>query len=467
MANLTGRNHMGETVKELALHRKPGDSGSIPLELEKVLQVKVTWGPVALDALQVAENGSVTVGDHPGASIRLSTRTLSGQLYPLVSPGGFRSHVISVVDGMSLEVRKPDGSKEEIRPVCTGAIRSHVLLVGERCRVQMGQISFEIQYNRPARGFHTRLLARTDFRMATWFLLVLVVAFGLWAAIQTNPGKSPELIDSIKSPHRFAIASPFQTTSPQREFETIQEKIIKNVKVNEPAKWKRSTGIRGKGSVPRANKERVDREMATEAGIIRLLRERGGGPGGDSGTIFGGSKLASLDHMLDGIPSSGYSNPGGFGGLRPGGGHPGAGGDGLAPGGTPGYGEDNEFGILPISTRGAVSAEVKRPKKPPTRVIGGLTQQVVGEYIGRYWSQFKYCYEKGLASDPNLYGKITVTFGINAVGRVHDASVMQTSLQDNNVEQCLLRVVRRIRFPKPKGGGEVVVTYPFLFTTAG
>jgi len=92
---------------------------------------------------------------------------------------------------------------------------------------------------------------------------------------------------------------------------------------------------------------------------------------------------------------------------------------------------------------------------------------VVGEYLGRHWSKFKYCYEKGLLRDANIYGKVAVTFTIGADGRVEQAEILQASLEDNNVQQCVLRTVRHIRFPKPRGGGEVIVTYPFLFTTSG
>jgi hypothetical protein len=38
-------------------------------------------------------------------------------------------------------------------------------------------------------------------------------------------------------------------------------------------------------------------------------------------------------------------------------------------------------------------------------------------------------------------------------------------MNDMNVESCVLRTIRRINFPRPDGGGEVIVTYPFLFTT--
>jgi hypothetical protein len=39
----------------------------------------------------------------------------------------------------------------------------------------------------------------------------------------------------------------------------------------------------------------------------------------------------------------------------------------------------------------------------------------------------------------------------------------------NNVpaEQCIAAAVRRWEFPKPQGGGIVVVTYPFVLKSAG
>ena len=35
------------------------------------------------------------------------------------------------------------------------------------------------------------------------------------------------------------------------------------------------------------------------------------------------------------------------------------------------------------------------------------------------------------------------------------AETMASSMGNANVESCLLRVIRRIRFPKPRGGGQV------------
>jgi len=112
--------------------------------------------------------------------------------------------------------------------------------------------------------------------------------------------------------------------------------------------------------------------------------------------------------------------------------------------------------------------------KGSTRIIpgkhivqGSLSKEQIGRVIRRYLNQIRYCYEKELPKSPNLYGKIVVMFTIGGTGKVTDANIMQTSLNDNNVESCVLRIIHRLHFPKPKGGGIVVVTYPFIFQQAG
>ena len=58
-------------------------------------------------------------------------------------------------------------------------------------------------------------------------------------------------------------------------------------------------------------------------------------------------------------------------------------------------------------------------------------------------------------------GKLAVGL---ATGQVV-ASVLQNSTMGNaRVENCVVQAVRRWEFPKPLGGGIVIVTYPFAFT---
>ena len=59
------------------------------------------------------------------------------------------------------------------------------------------------------------------------------------------------------------------------------------------------------------------------------------------------------------------------------------------------------------------------------------------------------------------------TFTIGPDGTVSESEIQQSTLADVTVGPCIAQAVRRWVFPKPEGGGIVVVTYPFSFTPAG
>ena len=86
--------------------------------------------------------------------------------------------------------------------------------------------------------------------------------------------------------------------------------------------------------------------------------------------------------------------------------------------------------------------------------------------ISRYLSQIKHCYQKELPGDPGLAGKVRVYFLIGGDGKVRSTSIVESTIEHAEVEACVQTVIRRIKFPKPKGGGQVHVKYPFVFTVA-
>jgi TonB family protein len=443
-----------------------------PTQGEKLLEVKVLWGHIVLDARQFREGETVTVGDRKEASIRVTTDRIGGDTYTLLSPGGKTGCVVNVASGMELGVRR-NGKPVEVDSLpSAGAVRTYSLGIDERCRVIMGQLAFVIQYVTPARGVSAGALASSDFRLGKWFLIIMVLAVGMWTLIRFTPHLEMGASDYLKNPARFAqLIMPSQQAEKKKTFDEIKKKKEEKIKVEDTGKWEKvqsKTKTKDTSAVPREVKEKIDRKVATSAGILGLLKGRGGGTGDNSSSVFGGSAMASLDQSLAGLQSTGMGDSGGFGGLGTRGGGPGGGGGGLGLGGlgTHGYGRGSGkgYGSIKIGHRGKHAVRVVKGR---TRVVGGLSQEVVGRYIKRYWAQFKYCYERELTKDPNLYGKITVTFTIAGNGRVSEANVIQTTMHNANVEECVLRVVRRIRFPAPKGGGEVIVTYPFMFTTAG
>lgn len=98
-----------------------------------------------------------------------------------------------------------------------------------------------------------------------------------------------------------------------------------------------------------------------------------------------------------------------------------------------------------------------------SEVDGGLDKEVIARVIRSQLGQIRYCYERQLSANPDLYGKIMVKFTIGAAGSVTAQSIGTTSLNNAMVEGCILRRVAGWQFPQPKGGTNVLVTYPFLF----
>jgi glyoxylase-like metal-dependent hydrolase (beta-lactamase superfamily II) len=97
---------------------------------------------------------------------------------------------------------------------------------------------------------------------------------------------------------------------------------------------------------------------------------------------------------------------------------------------------------------------------------GSLDKEIIRRVIRRHINEVKSCYEKELATKPTLAGRIMVQFTIAASGKVV-ASVVQDSTMDNSrVETCTVEAVRGWEFPKPIGGGIVIVSYPFVLSPA-
>jgi TonB family protein len=100
-------------------------------------------------------------------------------------------------------------------------------------------------------------------------------------------------------------------------------------------------------------------------------------------------------------------------------------------------------------------------------VAEGLTKDEVGEVIHRHLSEVRYCYESAMLRTPDIEGKLLVAFTIGGQGAVTAADVKQSTLPDPRLDDCILRRLVSWKFPKPRGGVDVAVTYPFIFKTLG
>jgi len=98
-----------------------------------------------------------------------------------------------------------------------------------------------------------------------------------------------------------------------------------------------------------------------------------------------------------------------------------------------------------------------------TDVQGGLAREIIARTIRENLGQIRYCYERQLSANPELYGKLLVKFVIGPNGQVASQQIGTSTMNSAMVEGCILRRIAKWKFPKPDGGTNVRVSYPFLF----
>ena len=92
-----------------------------------------------------------------------------------------------------------------------------------------------------------------------------------------------------------------------------------------------------------------------------------------------------------------------------------------------------------------------------------LDKAIIRRYVKRNIAKITYCYEKELLSDAALTGTLTAKFTIDGEGNVSGATA---SGLNANVQDCVVKTISGIQFPKPKDGKSLDVTYPMTMTPA-
>jgi outer membrane biosynthesis protein TonB/pSer/pThr/pTyr-binding forkhead associated (FHA) protein len=118
------------------------------------------------------------------------------------------------------------------------------------------------------------------------------------------------------------------------------------------------------------------------------------------------------------------------------------------------------IGGLAVGAAGSASVGVLEEE---TEIEGGLDKDVIARVIQSQLGEIRYCYERQLSAEPDLYGKVILRFSIDGNGVVNSQKIGLTTLKSAMVEGCILRRVTSWKFPKPRGGTTVLVSYPFLF----
>jgi pSer/pThr/pTyr-binding forkhead associated (FHA) protein/outer membrane biosynthesis protein TonB len=291
------------------------------------------------------------------------------------------------------------------------------------------------------------------------FLLAMIFVLFL----NSPPPSESEVLDV---PDRF-VEMLLQQPEPEPQKE--KNKPDANPDAGEGAKAKKEEGKVGKkdakmekakGNKVELQKKKLDTEVAENAGVLGALRD-----GGELDGVFGTSNLsADLAGGIGGLIGAKGTQIG-AGGL-------GARGSGLGGGGTAaglgglgtkgrgsgasGYGSGGgNFGAKGEGGIGRIGGD--------PIILGALDKSLIDAVIKKHMNQIRYCYQRELPKNPSLGGKVTVKFVISKTGSVSKASTKTSTMNNKAVEGCINSRFMRFQFPEPKGGGIVIVSYPFIF----
>lgn len=466
-------------------------------ESERALEIKLVWGNSVIDTLNVTNQPLITLGDEPKiegwgpfkhvvrCDIDAPSKGLPAHRYPFAISNSAEgcSYGITLHASFSGYVEKADGTTYALSDVVQsgkGIDRGelpetwvYALKPEETLYVTHGLLTMQVRYVRRARFVAAPLFERLNYG----WLNILILAFFFHAlAIATflaSPRTETSLEEDLfKNPNRFAQ---FRLT-PEKKKE--QENFLAKLKAGEMgAKAKGNEGKAGKKDHKAKTSGRMavkavdpnDKEIAKST-LAKLF---------DSGNrsqsyLFGSGGLGGeLKGALGGVTGAQIGDAAGLGGLGTRGAGPGGGGlsmnsVGLGALGTQGRGGggDGSYGQGVGSLGKKAERDINISAGNPV-IMGSLDKELIRRVIEQHKAQIRYCYEKELVRTPGLFGKINMEWVITAEGTVRDSKAKESTMNNAEVDRCIASKIRTWIFPKPKGGGIVIVRYPFVFKTTG
>jgi hypothetical protein len=330
-----------------------------------------------------------------------------------------------------------------------------------RLVVDLGNTIFVAHQVYPGKKIIAKMTEDVDypFLAIIAFMAVLTFLLGVAVAIMPPPDASANKLND----HMVELLL-------QKQEELKDKKEDKNPDAGEGAKAKKEEGKVGKkdakmekakGEKVQMQKQQLDKEIAENAGVLGALRDDSqldsvlgatglnadtmngiGGLIGNRGTQMGAGGLGARGSGL-----GGGGTAEGLGGLGTKGRGSGASGYGSGGGN---FGSKGEGGI------GTIGGD--------PIILGALDKSLIDAVIKRNMNQIRYCYQRELTKNPSLAGKITVKFVIAKDGTVSSATTKASTMNSPAVESCINGRFQRFQFPEPKGGGIVIVSYPFIFS---
>lgn len=409
-------------------------------------EVALFWGNELLQVAHYGPGATVRVGEGAGNDFVLAAREIKEKSFVLVEPSAEGPRVnVPVLAPVELDApiagkpnRSARGSLVEQGRLVEDSLR---IRENEKLAIALGALTMVIK-RVPGTTTVTRPLGeRIDQAFVSALTFTGIAAAFLFGLALSAP-KQDATVDDVFGMHK--------RSTPTVTLDLPRQKTEGAAAQGQP----------GKIGVKQAKREKTSSKPKTakEVGLLAVLE---GMKGKTAARVLGPGTLG-LDNFLGSMRGSTAGDERGDGGLSTRGSGPGGGGDSKDIGafGKRGHGLDDAD--LSGAPRGERDVTVEHTEKGDP-----LAREAILRVLSRAQSQMRNCYERELGKEPDLHGKVVLVFTVGKGGDVSAASAREGTLQHAGVENCLERVVSRLRFPEPKGGASVTVKYPLVFTTTG
>ncbi len=443
--------------------------------------------PVGIGLTRLRDRGlqAYTLGEHHDAAMHVPASTLpNGERFPLVQGEG--DFALRFTDAMVGELTVDGHTTSfsalvaEGRATRVSGAYSVPLVPGAQARVRHGALTYFIDTVAPG----VVAARKSEIDRPFWLTNTGAAAAlgGLLVLTHMIPNEAGALdLPEDATTNRFVgyLAQPQQAP----EEEAVQAEVVQDVG---GVAGERHTGSEGQAGKPTSKQPSgryamrgpaqavpsMDRNFSPEmaartAGVLGMMQaESGHVMASPLGSYAVGNDDADVWGQIVGTQvGESYGNGGlALAGTGRGGGGNGQGTIGLGSVGTIGHNRPGDgTGMQRTVGFGDRTKRTPTPRLGVAQVQGGgLDKDLIRRVVRAHINEIRYCYNQGLARDPNLKGRVAVQFQIGTTGKVPSAVVAENDLKDATVANCITTAVRRWQFPAPPGGGAVIVTYPFI-----
>ena len=459
----------------------------------KVLRVGLIYNGRILDEQIIRKPETIYIGDSPKSHFVVPSNELpskfpifyfeSGkyELVVLKNMSGkifLKGKVIDIEEAISKDLMKKKG-KAFVLPLSSDA----------RGKIAIGSAIILFQFitppPKPPKLKLPKSIKGSWLQFIDWTFLgiqfsmyVLSLLFFSW--LYTLPEPAPVSLDQMSNRFAKLIVPDIEKIKEKAEKEKIDDKALgegKTVKKEEKKEEPDKKEIT-KGEEDSNNKDKKPRDAVTRAkedamrveqikskvagmGLLKIIGTTGEGSAGGaivSDVLGEGGKDKDIDTALSGVKQIGVATSAGQRSRK---------GDGTAV-------TTQKVADLEVQKGGKVEVKggiqekaiVAKASIGAPEVDGTIDKDGVDKVVKMNYNAIKRCYEKELKANPDLKGKISVIFMINAEGRVQTVDITTDTVGNENVSSCIKSVVKRWRFPKPDEGS-VSIEYPFIFSSGG